>query len=153
MSLIVFFATYLPWILILFLGARMLREVERGESLRPIGVIFSAFSITTLLVWLIKSLFYFPRPFVVNPNLVPLINQVADSSFPSAHSAIFMALAISVWTYRPRWGSVYLGGALLIGIARFLAHIHSPVDLFAGWLLGAVVSTCLIHFFSYNGRH
>ncbi|MCC6290540.1 phosphatase PAP2 family protein [Candidatus Nomurabacteria bacterium] len=153
MDLIIFFATYLPWILVLFLAARMLREVERGESLRSIGLIFSSFGVTALLIWLLKSLFYFPRPFVINSNLVPLINQVADSSFPSAHAALFMALAVSVWSYRPRWGAVYLVGALLIGVARFLAHIHSSIDLLAGWLLGALVSTCLIGLFSYNGRH
>lgn len=91
-----------------------------------------------LLILLAGALHADPRPFVVDPAVRPLFPHPADNGFPSDHSAAAALLAVVAGRVR-RWagGAVALG-AVLIALARVLAHVHHVQDVVAGLLLGAV---------------
>jgi undecaprenyl-diphosphatase len=69
-----------------------------------------------------------PRPFV-ELGFAPLIEHVADSSFPSDHTLTGVALiGPLLWTL-PRAGWSLLVWALIVGAARVAAGLHHPSDI------------------------
>ena len=88
---------------------------------------------------LLQNLFKISRPFVENPGLHPLIMQ-SGYSFPSEHSATFMALAVALYFLHRRAGVFFFILALINGTARALVGVHTPLDVLAGFVLGALFS-------------
>jgi len=62
-------------------------------------------------------------------------------SFPSAHSAIALSLALGLSHVFPKGRFVFLGLALLAGLQRIASHAHWPSDVVGGFLVGLIVST------------
>ncbi|MEK9155814.1 MAG: phosphatase PAP2 family protein [Patescibacteria group bacterium] len=99
-----------------------------------------------------------PRPFVthediVNPSL-SLFSVERMSSFPSSHTYIVFAIAISVYLY----GHRRLGIALLIlafGVAlgRIGTGLHYPSDTAAGAILGVLSGVLAYRFVHKYERH
>ncbi len=84
-------------------------------------------------------LYYDPRPFVAQ-HIHPLFAHAADNGFPSDHAALTMFLAVCVLFYSRLWGGALVVNALLVGTARVLAHVHSPLDIVAGFVFAAVAA-------------
>ncbi len=84
------------------------------------------------LIKLGGALYYDPRPFVTQ-HIAPLFPHPADNGFPSDHTVLTMFVALCVLFYSRRWGLILVAVSLLAGVARILAHVHSPIDI-----LGAV---------------
>ena len=57
-------------------------------------------------------------------------------SFPSTHTASAFALAATIITHNKKLGILYLIMAALVGIARIFAHVHYPVDIIGGAIIG-----------------
>jgi undecaprenyl-diphosphatase len=84
------------------------------------------------------------------PELVPHLDLVYSSSFPSGHAlmspAIYLTLAAIVAAARPRPAirRVLLVGAVMlvivIGISRVYLGVHWPSDVLAGWTLGTAIA-------------
>jgi undecaprenyl-diphosphatase len=86
----------------------------------------------------INVLFYHSRPFV-DFEFIPLVNQIANASMPSAHATIFFTLAsIMIFWINKKWGYILLVGAIFIGIARIFAGVHYPMDILVGALIGLI---------------
>ena len=89
---------------------------------------------------LIKTFFPSLRPFQTN-GLFPLTLTVpSDSAFPSSHSAVAFALAVTIIKHDKKVGILYIIMAGLVGVARIMAHVHYPLDVMAGAVLGTTVS-------------
>ncbi len=69
-----------------------------------------------------------PRPFVALP-IALLVPHAADSSFPSDHTLLGVALIGPLLWRRPHLGVWPLLWALLIGLARVAVGIHYPSDI------------------------
>jgi undecaprenyl-diphosphatase len=91
-----------------------------------------------------------PRPFVAL-GITPLFPHDADSSFPSDHTLVGVALATPLVVRRiaGRWAAFIL--ALGIGLARVAAAVHWPSDVLVSAALavglGALASwlvSCLL---------
>ncbi len=91
------------------------------------------------LITVAGLLYYEPRPFVTQ-HIHPLFAHAADNGFPSDHATLTMFLAVCVLFYSRLWGGVLVGNALLVGTARVLAHVHSPLDIVAGFVFAAVAA-------------
>ncbi|MDH5442374.1 MAG: phosphatase PAP2 family protein [Candidatus Nomurabacteria bacterium] len=87
----------------------------------------------------LKSLIIKPRPFMADIGVEPLFTYGAFDSFPSGHATILMALAVSVFFVNKKLGLVYVFFAIVIGLSRVVAGVHYPVDIVAGWIIGAVI--------------
>lgn len=78
----------------------------------------------------LKLLFHVPRPeggLVFEPSY----------SFPSGHATAVAALACLLWVIWPRswWFGILLAG--VVGYSRIYLGVHRPVDIVAGYLVGA----------------
>lgn len=99
--------------------------------------------ITGVGAWLVshaaKAIFVTPRPFLVEGlEVVPVFLYGGFNSFPSGHAAMFMALGLMTWFHDRTAGVVVLVCALLIGIGRIMVGIHFPIDILAGYMIGAI---------------
>jgi undecaprenyl-diphosphatase len=69
-----------------------------------------------------------PRPFV-ELGIQPLIPHAPDSSFPSEHTLVGVALVGALAVRVPRIGGWLLACALVVGFARVAAGLHHPTDV------------------------
>lgn len=88
-----------------------------------------------ILTELIRFFYYRPRPFL-NLEISPLFDQANKGSFPSGHAAFYFALAASIFLINRRAGWYFLGGALLMGLARVFSGVHWPLDILGGAAVG-----------------
>jgi len=85
------------------------------------------------------AVFYDTRPFVTQ-HIAPLFPHAADNGFPSDHTAVTMFVGFCVLVVSRRWGLVLLALSLLAGVARVLAHVHSPLDIAGAVVIGAAAA-------------
>lgn len=130
-GLIVFFATYFP----LLLGIIALFYLIKRGSWREFLLVFAAVASTWVLAELLKITLHTPRP-----ETLALISPLGAYAFPSAHTALFFALAFAIHLFHEQAGHWFLFSALLIGIARIMAGVHSPIDILGGIALAYAVS-------------
>lgn len=86
----------------------------------------------------LKRLLDRPRPSEVLDGL-HVIGALHGQGFPSGHAAAAagMAMALSVWWPRGRWG--WWGLAGLVAWSRIVVGVHYPSDCLGGALLGALL--------------
>jgi undecaprenyl-diphosphatase len=147
--LIVFLAVYFPYIVIMLAGLFLLfhHEVFLAESpwevflqkKQEILLAFFTGSLAWVLAKMLKVFIHTARPFADLPGVHPLFFE-SGYSFPSGHATFFMGLAFSIFFQHKKAGYVFMGCALLIGLARIAGGVHFPVDILGGFVLGGAVS-------------
>jgi len=85
------------------------------------------------------ALYYDTRPFVTQ-GVAPLFPHAADNGFPSDHTAITMFIGLCVLVVSRPWGLVLIAISLAAGVARVLAHVHSPIDIVGAVAMAAVAA-------------
>ena len=93
--------------------------------------------IALVLARLASKMYYDPRPFVTQ-NVQPLFYHAPNNGFPSDHSLLAMALTATVYFFNKRLAGIMLVLTALIGVARVLAKVHSPIDIAGAWLIGII---------------
>ncbi len=148
-KIIVFFAVYFPYLVIVLAAIFLLFHHEVFQAEKPFQVflqkkkeILLAFFVA-ILAYLISSILkifiHIPRPFDAFSSVHSLISETGFG-FPSGHATLFMALAVSIFFYHKKAGYVFMFFALLIGLARVMAGVHFPADILGGFILGALVA-------------
>ena len=143
--LIIFFADYLVFIFIIIFFLYLLKQ----KSLREKIYYFNLFLLVEILARgilteVIRFFYARQRPFMV----LPITNIVNDNahSFPSGHSVVLFSLALVLFVINKRWGWVFLGVAVLVGVSRIMAGVHWASDIVGG-LAVAALSFYLIYYF------
>lgn len=136
--IIIFSAEYLIFLLGLPLWYFLLTR-ERKLVLKTVISLVVSVGLSSL----IKIFYPIPRPFVIK-DLVPLISQPTDGSFPSTHAAVAFVLAIFFFSKEKKLGLLTCGGALLISWARVWAGVHYWQDIGGGLILAFFVSV-IVH--------
>jgi undecaprenyl-diphosphatase len=103
-----------------------------------------------LLVWFVLAalvafgldlfaghMYFDARPFV-RLGVTPLIAHSTDNGFPSDHSAVAAFFAAVLCFIDAPAATVAILAAIAIGIARVYALVHWPIDVIAGWGIGAL---------------
>jgi undecaprenyl-diphosphatase len=133
-SLIIFGAKYLfIFVVVLALAAWLQANWKIKKQMLLAGVL--AGLMAAIFDKIFSHLYYDPRPFVTH-QLQPLVAHAADNGFPSEHTLFSIALATVIFFYRPRIGIAAGVIALIVGVSRVAAHVHSPIDILAGVILG-----------------
>jgi undecaprenyl-diphosphatase len=91
-----------------------------------VGVVSGIVAIAVGLV--LERILNRPRPFV-ELGFEPLFRHAQDSSFPSDHTLLGVALVGPMLWRSPKQGVWLLVWALLIGFARVAAGVHYPSDI------------------------
>lgn len=135
-DLIIFGAKYLFLALpLLFLIA--LYQAGRTDRKKLIVAILLSLVIVGILDKVSAKLYYDPRPFVTH-HIKPLIAHAADNGFPSEHTLFCFTFASVIFFFRRRLGWLALGLSLIVGVCRVAAHVHSPVDIVGGIIIGMI---------------
>jgi undecaprenyl-diphosphatase len=136
--MITFIASILIWLM--FFGLIVLwvidGKIKKETVLHAIFSCVVAYAVTEL----IKTVFPTLRPFQFDGALPLTLTVPTDGAFPSTHSAVAFALSVTIIKHDRKVGILYLVMAGLVGIARIMAHVHYPVDIMAGALIGTVIS-------------
>lgn len=106
---------------------------------RPVFLAGVSAIVTSGISWFIKHFFYFPRPFILSGHS-PVLPYLMDGSLPSNHTAVAVAVAVSIFLVNRRWGLIFMFLALLIATGRVLGGVHTCLDVFTGACLGILVS-------------
>lgn len=86
---------------------------------------------------LLRRLINRTRPFV-RFALEPAPKHKKNGSLPSNHAACAMVISLSLFAVSPLLGAALAVLAVFTGISRICIGVHYPLDVLAGWLLGAV---------------
>ncbi len=138
---VIFFAKYLPYILIGLLFLLLLKDYKKYLDLVAVAV-FSA-SLAGVITIIIRFFYYRPRPFALE-NIVPLFSHSVSASFPSLHAAFFFGLSFAILFYNKKTGAIFLAASFLIACSRVLAGLHWPSDILAGIVLGILCALAVI---------
>lgn len=144
--IVMFFATF--FIYFIFIGLIVLWFID--GKIKKEQVIHAVFA--SLVAWmiatLIKHFFPTPRPFVVNGNGVDVFIRPENAAFPSQHSVIAFATAVTVFLHDRKIGWWFLLSALVVGVSRVVANVHYPIDIVGGAFIGTLVAVIFekIHF-------
>lgn len=127
LSLIIFCASYLYLVILIiglvsFLRQTWKKKVAFLKLLIPTSVI--AYLLGKLTSHIISS----PRPFIVE-HIKPLIHAATDNGFPSDHMLLSVTVALVVFNFNKKVGTLLILLACLVGSARVLAHVHHLQDV------------------------
>ena len=111
-----------------------------------------AMGMAVVVDFLVFAFWQRPRPFFAHANIVsdPMVNGMyADfGSFPSSHTYMAFAVAISVFLFgHKRLGSVLFLLAICVAVGRIGSGLHYPSDVIGGALLG-LISGIVIYYSS-----
>ena len=108
---------------------------QRAIEIGAIALVATAVAIA--IAFALGMAWFEARPFVADADTVRLIPHGADASFPSDHAAVAAAVAtVGALAWR-RFGPIFIAMAVIIGIARVYVGVHYPLDIVAGWAIGA----------------
>jgi undecaprenyl-diphosphatase len=111
------------------------------------GVVAAGFSALLALAaaHLIADLWARPRPYISHPDVHLFIARSHDTSFPSDHATAAFAIAVALFLRHRKAGSLALGLAAVLSIARVAVGTHYPGDVIAGAAVGAAAALVFWH--------
>ena len=136
--MVTFLASILIWLM--FFGLLLLWIVDgKIKKEAMIHALFSCFT-AWVIVEIIKNFFPTIRPFR-SQDLIPLTLTIpGDGAFPSSHTAVSFALSFSIFKHNKKVGLLYIIMSGFVGLARIIAHVHYPIDIIGGAILGIIIS-------------
>lgn len=147
-----FFASFFIWFL--YLGLVVLWFIDGKIKKEQVIHALVASMVAWIIAFLIKRYFPTVRPFITNGREIDVLMRPTDGAFPSEHTTLAFALAVTVYMHDRKVGWVFLISALAIGAARVLANVHYPIDILGGAFLGTLVAVVIekIHFLQLINR-
>jgi len=97
---------------------------------------------------ILKNLIQRPRPCWIDTNVLLLIPNPTDYSFPSGHTLASFEAATMILLHSKKWGVVAIILAILISFSRMYLFVHFPTDILAGLILGILNSVAVFYGYS-----
>lgn len=114
--------------------------VDKRYGYRFLGM----FMIGSFLQQALKAAFMIPRPWIIDPNFLPVENAIAaasDYSFPSGHTlTAIITLGGLAMCLKKKWA--YAAAVVLsavVAFSRMYLGVHTLLDVGVGFLLGILV--------------
>ena len=142
-SLIVFCAKYLI-VAVGLIGLYVWLKQNSSAKLRLAVAVVVGGIVALIISKIFEKFYYDPRPFVSH-DVKPLFPHAADNGFPSDHTLYSALVATAVYFYSRKWGWTAFALAVIIGSSRVAAHVHSPIDIIGGLLIGIVAGTAGVY--------
>ncbi|MFA6520448.1 MAG: phosphatase PAP2 family protein [Candidatus Paceibacterota bacterium] len=148
-NIIIFFAVYFPFLVIILAGLFLLfhHEIFRADNpyqvflqkKKEIIPVFFASILAWIFSQILKYIIQSPRPFDLFTQVQSIFPETGYA-FPSGHATFFMALAVALFLNHKKTGYIFMTFALIIGLARITGGVHFPIDILGGFVLGGAVS-------------
>jgi len=138
------------WVIAVILMAFVLLYTERGKGVwiaLGVAIVFAACDQTS--AHLMKPMIERIRPCHVVEGAHVLIGCSGAYSFPSAHAANSMGMAVYLTYVYPQWRWIWFSLSGLMSISRVFVGVHYPFDLVGGWIVGAVLALAAIGFMEF----
>jgi undecaprenyl-diphosphatase len=138
-GLVVFVAEAGVFVLPIVLVAVWFRSDRADDGRREAIVVGFVAAVAALAITLvIEHMLTRPRPFV-ELGFEPLFAHARDSSFPSDHTLVGVALGGPMLWRAPRLGTWLVVWALFVGAARVAAGVHYPSDIVGSAFLALAI--------------
>ena len=99
---------------------------------------------------ILKNLIHRPRPCWIDTQIILLIQNPKDYSFPSGHTLASFEGALSIWLYNKKLAVPFLILAVLITFSRMYLFVHFPTDILGGAVLGTFIALYVHHIIERN---
>ena len=135
-ALIVFFASYLPFLLVVafVVFSFFLFPHWKKRFFLFLGLFLSGIIARGIFVSIIRFFYHRPRPFLAF-DIDPLFTS-SSFSFPSGHASLFFALSFFLFFFSRKVGGLMLFLSFLVGVFRVVSGVHYPSDILGGIILG-----------------
>ncbi len=136
---VIFLESFMIWFM--FAGLLIVWYIDGPIKKEQVAHALAAVLLTWVIAQMVKELLPTLRPFQINGDMFYTISKYpGDGSFPSIHSAIAFAIAVTVWMHDRKLGPFFVLAAFLVGFGRVLSNVHYPVDVVGGAMLGSLVA-------------
>lgn len=116
-----------------------------ARKVYTVSLLFLAGISTWLAATILKYAFNTARP-PEALGITPLVSA-PEASFPSAHAAIFAALAVAMFAVDRRAAVGLSILAALVGLSRVVLGVHYPADVLGGFAVGTIVALLYIQLY------
>lgn len=89
---------------------------------------------------ILKNLIARGRPCWIDTDMLLLIPNPKDFSFPSGHTLASFETTTMIFLYNKKYGIISTILAVLIAFSRLYLFVHFPTDVLGGAILGIVIS-------------
>ena len=109
---------------------------DKSMGLTCVGALASEFVICNLIL---KNLVARQRPCWIDTSIELVVASPSDFSFPSGHSSASFAVAVAIFMWDKKWGTLAIIWAGLIAFSRLYLFVHFPTDVLTGALIGTLM--------------
>jgi membrane-associated phospholipid phosphatase len=128
---------FLPAGIIAVVALAVVYVVARNRSVLPVAAGALAAGTAWLLAHAAKAVAGRPRPYEVMADAVLRQQPAHGTSFPSSHTAVTLAVAITLVPFLARpLAAAGIGYAILVGWSRVYLGVHYPLDILGGAGIG-----------------
>lgn len=112
------------------------------KKTRKCGMLMLASMVLGLIIGNVslKNLIQRERPCWIDTNILLLIPNPTDYSFPSGHTLASFEAAIMILLHNKKWGIPAIVLAILISFSRMYLFVHFPTDILGGIIIGTMIS-------------
>lgn len=143
-SLGIFFAEYLPYILVFCLLLFLVWNFRKYWLIVILALASGA--LARGITEVVRFFWGRPRPFIEN-HVNLLVGHIDSASFPSAHASFFFGISTALFFYNKKIGTLFFIASFLISFGRVLGGIHWPYDILGGFLVGILSGLIVIKIF------
>jgi membrane-associated phospholipid phosphatase len=128
---------FLPAGIIAVIALTVVYVVARNRSILPVAAGTLAAGTAWPLAHVAKAAADRPRPYEVMADAVLRQQPAHGTSFPSSHTAVTLAVAITLVPFLARpLAAAGIGYAVLVGWSRVYLGVHYPLDILGGAGIG-----------------
>ncbi|PEA89593.1 undecaprenyl-diphosphatase [Bacillus thuringiensis] len=150
-NIMIFLAEYAQFIFPLILIILWL--VNKKKSRIAVLQTTLAFGFSFSLIKIIKMFSYRDRPFISHLDINQLVEHSINSSFPSNHATSAFVIAVTVFLFYKRLGTICLMISFGIAFSRIWVGVHYPIDVIVGIILGTLISVLFHWCFGKFAKH
>lgn len=112
------------------------------KKTRKCGILMIISMILGLIIGngILKNLIQRQRPCWIDTNILLLIPNPTDFSFPSGHTLASFEASIMILLHSKKWGIPAIILSILIAFSRMYLFVHFPTDILGGAILGTTIS-------------
>ena len=110
--------------------------LTKKEALLVTPRILKAYAEAGINIYLAKSIFKRPRPYIYNNEIKPCIKLEKSYAYPSGHTAVGRVFARALSKIYPERAEAFMERANEVAMNRILGGVHHPSDIVAGKKLG-----------------